>query len=92
MIDIRDLATWIAAHARQLNRMRKQIATGSLFQKSYKDRSSQTRNSQTCFLKFYLSGAPVEDSTGPVIYRRERDCDREATTNKELTCCDAHSD
>ena len=48
--------------------MRRKISTGSVFQKNYRDRSGETRKSTTWFLKFYVSGKPIEVSTGTNDY------------------------
>jgi hypothetical protein len=54
--------------------MRKKIATGSIFQKSYKDRTGRTRKSKTWFLKFYLNGEPVEDRLERAIMMKRSVC------------------
>ena len=48
--------------------MRRKIAAGSVFRKTYKDRHGRTRKTATWFLKFHLNGEPIELSTGTSDY------------------------
>src|SRR5579875_2490662 len=48
--------------------MRKKIASGSVYKKTYTDRSGRARKSKTWYLKFYVSGEPIEASTGTTDY------------------------
>jgi len=47
--------------------MRRKIPTGSVYQSSYKDRDGKRRKSKTFFLKYYVNGKPVRESTGTEI-------------------------
>ena len=48
--------------------MRKKIATGRVFQKTYKDRQGRIRKTQTYYLKYYVKGKPKELPTGMTDY------------------------
>ena len=48
--------------------MRKKIASGSVYKKTYTDRSGRARKSQTWYLKFYVNVEAVEASTGTTDY------------------------
>ncbi len=48
--------------------MRRKIATGSVFQKTYRSRSGRTRKTATWYLKYYVNGKPVEASSGTDDY------------------------
>lgn len=48
--------------------MRKKIAAGSVYRKTYTDRSGRARRSKTWYLKFYVNGEPIEASTGTTDY------------------------
>jgi len=44
--------------------MRKKIPTGSVFQKSYRDRLGRARKTSTWYMKYYVNGKPIEASSG----------------------------
>jgi hypothetical protein len=48
--------------------MRRRIAAGSVFRKSYKDRHGRTRKTRTWFLKYHLNREPVEIASGTSDY------------------------
>lgn len=48
--------------------MKKKISTGRVFQKSYRDRSGEPRKTATWYLKYYVRGQAVEESTGTEDY------------------------
>lgn len=48
--------------------MRKKIATGSVFQKAYRDRNGRVRKTSTWYLKYYAGGKPIEASSGTEDY------------------------
>lgn len=48
--------------------MRKKIPTGSVFQKTYRDRRGKKQKTTTFYLKYYANGEPVEVSSGTSDY------------------------
>jgi len=48
--------------------MRKKIASGSVFQKTYLDRRGSNRKTSTWYLKYYVQGKPVEVASGTDSY------------------------
>ena len=48
--------------------MRRKISAGSVFQKTYRDRAGRTRKTSTWYLKYYVRGEAVEDSSGTDDY------------------------
>ena len=48
--------------------MRRRITTGSVYKKTYTDRSGRARKSKTWYLKFYVNGKGRELSTGTTDY------------------------
>jgi hypothetical protein len=48
--------------------MRRKIAAGSVFQKTYRDRNGRTRKTATWYLKYYANGKAIEASSGTDDY------------------------
>jgi integrase len=48
--------------------MRRKIATGSVFQKTYTDRKGHARKTATFYLKYYVNGKPIEVPSGTDDY------------------------
>jgi integrase len=48
--------------------MRRKIATGSVYQKTYRTRGGRTRKTTTWYLKYYVNGKPIEVSSGTDDY------------------------